>query len=50
MRSPGAPNAGGGDLEIDIREQTGALPEMRLKIADKSDEEVDTATAAMASF
>lgn len=32
---------------VDVGEQTGALPEMLLKIADNYDEDVDTATAAM---
>lgn len=35
---------------VDVGEQTGALPEMLLKIADTYDEEVDTATAAMTSL
>ena len=35
---------------VDVGEQTGALPEMLLKIADNYDEEVDTATAAMTSL
>ena len=34
----------------DVGEQTGALPEMLLKIADNYDEEVDTATSAMTSL
>src|SRR5205814_10535743 len=32
---------------VDVGEQTGALPEMLLKIADNYDEEVDNAVAAM---
>ncbi len=35
---------------VDVGEQTGALPEMLLKIADNYDEEVDTATGAMTSL
>jgi type IV pilus assembly protein PilC len=35
---------------VDVGEQTGALPEMLIKIADNYDEEVDTATAAMTSL
>ena len=35
---------------VDVGEQTGALPEMLLRIADNYDEEVDTATAAMTSL
>ncbi len=35
---------------VDVGEQTGALPEMLLKIADRYDEEVDNATAAMTSL
>jgi type IV pilus assembly protein PilC len=35
---------------VDVGEQTGALPEMLLKIADNYDEDVDTATAAMTSL
>lgn len=35
---------------VDVGEQTGALPEMLLKIADTYDDEVDTATAAMTSL
>jgi type IV pilus assembly protein PilC len=35
---------------VDVGEQTGALPEMLMKIADNYDEEVDTATAAMTSL
>lgn len=35
---------------VDVGEQTGALPEMLLKIADNYDEEVDTATSAMTSL
>ena len=35
---------------VDVVEQTGALPEMLLKIADNYDEEVDNAVAAMTSL
>jgi type IV pilus assembly protein PilC len=35
---------------VDVGEQTGALPEMLLKIADTSDEEVDNAVTAMTSM
>jgi type IV pilus assembly protein PilC len=35
---------------VDVGEQTGALPEMLLKIADNSDEEVDNSVAAMTSL
>jgi len=35
---------------VDVGEQTGALPEMLLKIADTFDEEVDNAVAAMTSL
>ncbi len=35
---------------VDVGEQTGALPEMLLKIADGYDEEVDNAVAAMTSL
>jgi type IV pilus assembly protein PilC len=35
---------------VDVGEQTGALPEMLLKIADTYDEEVDNAVAAMTSL
>ncbi|MBK7997776.1 MAG: type II secretion system F family protein [Verrucomicrobia bacterium] len=35
---------------VDVGEQTGALPEMLLKIADNYDEEVDDATSAMTSL
>ena len=35
---------------VDVGEQTGALPEMLMKIADKYDEEVDNAVAAMTSL
>ena len=35
---------------VDVGEQTGALPEMLLKIADTSDEEVDNAVSAMTSL
>jgi type IV pilus assembly protein PilC len=35
---------------VDVGEQTGALPEMLMKIADNYDEEVDTATSAMTSL
>src|SRR6266404_5077446 len=35
---------------VDVGEQTGALPEMLLKIADNYDEEVDSAVAAMTSL
>src|SRR5205823_6298807 len=35
---------------VDVGEQTGALPEMLLKIADNYDEEVDNATSAMTSL
>jgi len=35
---------------VDVGEQTGALPEMLMKIADNYDEDVDTATAAMTSL
>jgi type IV pilus assembly protein PilC len=35
---------------VDVGEQTGALPEMLLKIADNYDEEVDNAVTAMTSL
>src|SRR5256885_842285 len=35
---------------VDVGEQTGALPEMLLKISDNYDEEVDNAVAAMTSL
>jgi len=35
---------------VDVGEQTGALPEMLLKIADNYDEEVDNSVAAMTSL
>ena len=35
---------------VDVGEQTGALPEMLLKIADNYDEEVDNATSAMTAL
>ena len=35
---------------VDVGEQTGALPEMLLKIADTYDEEVDNAVSAMTSL
>ncbi|MFN3409091.1 MAG: type II secretion system F family protein [Limisphaerales bacterium] len=35
---------------VDVGEQTGALPEMMMKIADNYDEEVDNAVAAMTSL
>jgi type IV pilus assembly protein PilC len=35
---------------VDVGEQTGALPEMLLKIADNCDEDVDNATSAMTSL
>ena len=35
---------------VDVGEQTGALPEMLLKIADNFDDEVDNAVAAMTSL
>ena len=35
---------------VDVGEQTGAMPEMLLKIADNFDEEVDNAVAAMTSL
>ncbi len=35
---------------VDVGEQTGALPEMFMKIADNYDEEVDNAVAAMTSL
>jgi type IV pilus assembly protein PilC len=35
---------------VDVGEQTGALPDMLLKIADASDEEVDNAVTAMTSL
>ena len=35
---------------VDVGEQTGALPEMLLKIADNYDEEVDNAVASMTSL
>jgi type IV pilus assembly protein PilC len=35
---------------VDVGEQTGALPEMLLKVADNYDEEVDNAVAAMTSL
>jgi type IV pilus assembly protein PilC len=35
---------------VDIGEQTGALPEMLLKVADRYDEEVDNAVAAATSL
>ena len=35
---------------VDVGEQTGAMPEMLLKIADNYDEEVDNAVSAMTSL
>jgi len=35
---------------VDVGEQTGALPEMLMKIADSYDEEVDNAVASMTSL
>jgi type IV pilus assembly protein PilC len=35
---------------VDVGEQTGALPEMLLKIADNFDDEVDNAVSAMTSL
>ncbi len=35
---------------VEVGEQTGALPEMMLRIADQYDEEVDNAVAAMTSL
>jgi type IV pilus assembly protein PilC len=35
---------------VDVGEQTGALPEMLMKIADNYDEEIDNATSAMTSL
>jgi type IV pilus assembly protein PilC len=35
---------------VDVGEQTGALPDMLMKIADTSDEEVDNAVSAMTSL
>jgi type IV pilus assembly protein PilC len=35
---------------VDVGEQTGALPEMLLKIADNYDEEVDNAVASMTAL
>jgi type IV pilus assembly protein PilC len=35
---------------VDVGEQTGALPEMLMKIADNYDDEVDNATSAMTSL
>jgi type IV pilus assembly protein PilC len=35
---------------IDVGEQTGALPEMLMRIADNYDEEVDNAVAALTSL
>jgi type IV pilus assembly protein PilC len=35
---------------VDVGEQTGALPEMLLKIADNYDDEVDNAVSAMTSL
>jgi len=35
---------------VDVGEQTGALPDMLLKIADTCDEEVDNAVTAMTSL
>ena len=35
---------------VDVGEQTGALPEMLIKIADNFDDEVDNAVAAMTSL
>jgi type IV pilus assembly protein PilC len=35
---------------VDVGEQTGALPEMLLRIADNYDEEVDNAVASMTSL
>src|SRR5207244_4674626 len=35
---------------VDVGEQTGALPEMLMKIADNYDDEVDTAVSAMTSL
>ena len=35
---------------VDVGEQTGALPDMLLRIAETSDEEVDNAVSAMTSM
>ena len=35
---------------VDVGEQTGALPEMLMKVADNYDDEVDNATSAMTSL
>ena len=35
---------------VDVGEQTGALPEMLMKIADNYDDEVDNAVAALTSI
>ena len=35
---------------VDVGEQTGALPEMLLRVADNYDEEVDNAVSAMTSL
>ena len=35
---------------VDVGEQTGALPDMLMKIADTCDEEVDNAVSAMTSL
>jgi type IV pilus assembly protein PilC len=35
---------------VDVGEQTGALPEMLMKIADNYDDEVDNAASAMTSL
>jgi type IV pilus assembly protein PilC len=35
---------------VDVGEQTGALPDMLMRIADTSDEEVDNAVSAMTSL
>ena len=35
---------------VDVGEQTGALPEMLMRIADNYDEEVDNAVSAMTSL
>jgi type IV pilus assembly protein PilC len=35
---------------VDVGEQTGALPEMLMKIADNYDDEVDNSVAAMTSL
>ena len=35
---------------VDVGEQTGALPEMLMKIADNYDDEVDNAVSAMTSL